>query len=86
MNKPQVIVYYLPSCPWCHKAFDLLKRYHIQYQAIDITAPAKRNEMIRRTGRTSVPQIFIKGYHIGGYDDLNKLLHRLANRGGKLKK
>jgi glutaredoxin 3 len=59
----------------------LLQRKGVAYVDIDIAEePARRDEMIRRArGRSTVPQIFINGEHIGGYDDLAAL-----DRAGKL--
>lgn len=85
-QKPKVQVYYLPGCKWCHKAFNLLKQRHIAYQAINVSSTANRNEMLRRTARTSVPQIFYGNYHIGGYDDLSRLFNQLDGRARKVKR
>jgi glutaredoxin 3 len=59
-------------CPYCSRARALLQRKGVPFTDIDITAePGRRDEMIRRAGgRTSVPQIFINGEHIGGSDEL----------------
>ena len=59
-------------CPYCSRARALLERKGVAFTEIDIgEEPARRNEMIRRAGgRTSVPQIFINGEHIGGCDDM----------------
>jgi glutaredoxin 3 len=59
-------------CPYCSRARALLQRKGVPFTDIDITEePGRRDEMIRRAGgRTSVPQIFINGEHIGGSDEL----------------
>ena len=64
-------------CPYCARARVLLERKGVAYTEIDIIEePARRDEMIRRAGgRTSVPQIFINGEHIGGSDELVALEH-----------
>ena len=62
-------------CPYCARARALLKQKGVAFSEIDIEEqPARRDEMIRRAGgRTSVPQIFINGEHIGGSDELAAL-------------
>ena len=68
----EVELYTTMFCPYCARARALLERKGVGYTEIDIIeAPARRNEMIRRAGgRSSVPQIFINGEHIGGSDEL----------------
>lgn len=72
---PQVIMYFKPTCPYCQNAHFLLEDKGVHYQGIDIAAhPERREEMIAKAGgRTTVPQIFINGTHVGGYDDLAAL-------------
>ncbi len=63
-------------CPYCDGAKRLLSKKGIAYEEIRIDLDeAKREELAKRTGRSSVPQIFIGETHIGGYDDLVEL-HR----------
>lgn len=59
-------------CPYCSRARALLQRKGVDFDDFDITEePGRRDEMLRRAGgRTSVPQIFINGEHIGGSDEL----------------
>jgi glutaredoxin 3 len=68
----EVELYTTSWCPYCTRARTLLRRKGISFIDIDIDEdPRRRQEMIQRTGgRTSVPQIFIDGEHIGGSDDL----------------
>jgi glutaredoxin 3 len=68
-------------CPYCARARSLLKGKGVPFTDIDIEEqPDRRPEMIRRAhGRTSVPQIFIDGEHIGGSDEMAAL-----DRAGKL--
>jgi len=77
----RVEIYSTMFCPYCARAKSLLERKGIAYSNIDIMEDtAKRDEMLTRAGgRTSVPQIFIDGEHIGGFDDLYAL-----DRAGKL--
>jgi glutaredoxin 3 len=78
---PRVEVYSTLFCPYCARAKSLLERKGVAYINFDIIEDvAKREEMLKRAGgRTSVPQIFIDGEHIGGCDDLYAL-----DRAGKL--
>lgn len=68
----EVELYTTPFCPYCVRARALLARKGVPFREIDIIEqPAQRIEMVRRAGgRTSVPQIFIGGEHIGGSDEL----------------
>ncbi|HXO91914.1 MAG TPA: glutaredoxin 3 [Stellaceae bacterium] len=71
----EVELYTTMFCPYCVRARALLERKGVAFTEIDIIEePARRAEMIRRAdGRTSVPQIFINGEHIGGSDELAAL-------------
>lgn len=77
----KVEIYTKAFCPYCSRAMALLASKGTQPEDIDITMGGpRRAEMIdRASGRTSVPQIFIDGRHIGGCDDLTAL-----ERQGKL--
>ncbi len=69
---PRIEIYVKTTCSYCIRARRLLDAKGVQYEAhvVDFGGP-KREEMIQRTkGRTTVPQIFIDGRHIGGCDDL----------------
>lgn len=58
-------------CPFCRRAKMLLEHKGVQYTEIDIERESgMRQEMIERSGRTSVPQIFVEDIHVGGCDDL----------------
>ncbi len=72
---PNVVIYTKPTCPYCHRAKTLLEKKGIAYKEIDIFGHEKlRAEMIAKAGgRTTVPQIFISGKHVGGCDDLYAL-------------
>lgn len=77
---PIVVVYVTQSCPYCTRARHLLDKKKVTYTLIDLDQqPEKRAEMERKSGRTSVPQIFIDNYHVGGFDDMAAL-----NVAGKL--
>ncbi|MCU0769088.1 MAG: glutaredoxin 3 [Burkholderiaceae bacterium] len=77
----QVVMYSTAVCPFCQRAEALLKARGvgaIEKIRIDLD-PARRDEMIARTGRRTVPQIYIGQTHVGGFDDLAAL-----DRDGKL--
>ncbi|MEH6577455.1 MAG: glutaredoxin 3 [Amphritea sp.] len=64
-------------CPFCKRAKMLLDHKGARYTEINIDQTAgKRQEMIERSGRTSVPQIFVEDIHVGGCDDLYALEHQ----------
>jgi glutaredoxin 3 len=71
----QVVMYSTGVCPFCLRAEALLKARGVA--AIDKIRvdldPARRDEMISRTGRRTVPQIFIGETHVGGFDELAAL-------------
>ena len=76
----KVEIYTQPWCPYCERAVGLLQQKGADVH--EIAAPhgsAERAQSIQRSGRTSVPQIFIDGRHVGGCDDLLAL-----ERSGKL--
>jgi glutaredoxin 3 len=72
---PPVDIYTTRYCPYCHAAKALLNRKGVPFTEIDLSGDyARRNAMIERAnGRTTVPQIFIGGVHVGGCDDLHEL-------------
>ncbi|KAF0812054.1 Glutaredoxin 3 [Andreprevotia sp. IGB-42] len=73
----KVLMYSTAICPYCIRAEQLLKQRgvtEIEKVRIDLE-PARRDEMMSRTGRRTVPQIYIDDTHVGGYDDLAALDH-----------
>ncbi len=76
----QVEIYTSLLCGFCYRAKKLLESKGVEFTEYDLMAqPGRRREMIdRAAGRTSVPQIFIDGKHVGGCDDL----YDLEARGG----
>ena len=73
-DEPRVIVYGNQTCPYCGAARMLLKKKGVSYTDISVSGDQSlRQEMIERSGRTSVPQIFIGETHVGGFDDLYAL-------------
>jgi len=70
----QVVIYTTNYCPYCTGAKALLRSKNVKFEEIDVTHdPEKRAEMERLSQRWTVPQIFIDGQPIGGYDDLQRL-------------
>ena len=64
-------MYLKTTCPYCTRARSLLSSKGVTTEEYNIDAGGpKRDEMIERSGRTTVPQIFIDGRHVGGCDDL----------------
>ena len=77
----RVEIYSTMFCPYCARAKSLLSRKGVTFENVDVMMePAKRDEMVKRAGgRSTVPQIFIDGQHVGGSDELHAL-----DRAGKL--
>lgn len=68
------VVYASRYCGWCTRALALLEAKGIQPEVISVDADQNlRREMEQRSGRHTVPQVFIGERHIGGYDDLRAL-------------
>jgi glutaredoxin 3 len=71
MTQPAITVYVTGWCPYCERAKGLLTRKSLAYNEINVDDDAKfRDEMVARSGRCTVPQIFIGETHVGGCDDL----------------
>jgi glutaredoxin 3 len=74
MGQPKVVLYTTPWCGFCASARRLLTEKKVAFEEIDIEGrPEARAEMIARSGRRTVPQIFIGEQHYGGCDDLYAL-------------
>jgi glutaredoxin 3 len=74
MASEAVVMYSKSWCPYCERARALLTGKGVAFQEIDIEAqPGQREDMIRRSGQYTVPQIFIGQHHVGGSDDLYEL-------------
>lgn len=70
----RVVIYSTTYCGYCQRAKQFLKNKNIPFSEIDVTNDvALREKMEADTGRRTVPQIFIDGKHIGGWDDLFEL-------------
>ena len=77
----RVEIYVKTTCPYCYRAQQLLDEKGVDYETyvLDGGGPVREEMIQRASGRTTVPQIFIDGRHIGGCDDLYSL-----ERQGKL--
>jgi glutaredoxin 3 len=74
MTQPAVTLYVSDWCPYCQRAKDLLIRKNVDFSEINVEDDAKlREEMLARSNRRTVPQIFIGDRHVGGCDDLFEL-------------
>jgi len=74
INAADIEIYGTTLCPYCTMAKSLLKKKGVGYTDKSIDKDASlRTEMEQRSNRTSVPQIFIAGRHVGGFDDLVEL-------------
>ena len=70
----KVVIYTTNYCPYCTGAKSLLRSKKVEFEEIDVTdAPARRMEMEQLSRRRTVPQIFIDGQPIGGYDEARLL-------------
>lgn len=75
MTAKKVVVYVTESCPYCRAAKEVLKKKKVRFEEIDVTGDdgARETLVALSGGRVTVPQIFIGGKPIGGYDDLIRL-------------
>lgn len=87
MNNPQspaqppITLYTSAICAYCVAAKNFLKGRGLEWNEVRIDLdPEERARMVERTGRTSVPQIFIGDAHVGGYDDM-MAMHRAGQLG-----
>jgi len=77
---PKIIIYTAHRCGYCVMAKRLLDSKNVTYTEINVDEQAgMREEMMTKTRRRTVPQIYIGDFHVGGFDDLNAL-----NQAGKL--
>lgn len=70
----RVVIYLTNYCPYCTAAKALFRSKSVTFEEVDVSNdPARRAEMEQRSRRRTVPQIFIDGESIGGYDDARRL-------------
>ena len=71
MPRAEVVMSATAICPSCVAAKNFLKQRGVEWREVRIDLdPVARDEMLARAKRTSVPQIFINGTHVGGFDDM----------------
>jgi glutaredoxin 3 len=71
VSQPAIVLYATGWCPYCQRARALLAKKGLEFKEIDVEDDGKlREEMIARSGKRTVPQIFIGDKHVGGCDDL----------------
>jgi glutaredoxin 3 len=71
---PEILIYTAKLCPYCTMAKRLLEKKGAHYKEINVDAePGLREEIMQKTKRRTVPQIFIDSYHVGGFDELYAL-------------
>ena len=71
---PRVVIYTTNYCPYCFGAKALFRSKSVEFEEIDVTNdPSRRLEMERLSRRRTVPQIFIDGHPVGGFDDVRRL-------------
>lgn len=71
MTMTKIIIYTATLCPYCTMAKKIFDRKGASFSEINVDSkPGIRQEMVQKTNRRTVPQIFIGDLHIGGFDDL----------------
>lgn len=71
---PNILIYTTKICPYCVMAKRLLDKKGASYTEINVDSePGLREEMMRKTNRRTVPQIYIGDFHVGGFDELHAL-------------
>jgi len=71
---PEILIYTTAICPYCVMAKRLLDKKGAVYTEINVGSDAKvREEMMQKTQRRTVPQIYIGDFHVGGFDELHAL-------------
>ena len=74
MTEKSIVMYSRGACPFCVAARNTFRQRNLNWTEVSLDAePDKRAEMISRTGRKTVPQIFIGDFHVGGFDELDAL-------------
>ena len=71
---PKVVIYTTTSCPYCTRAKAFLRSKNVDFKEIDVSRDERlQEEIIRLSGRRTVPQIFINGKSVGGFDDIKQM-------------
>lgn len=75
---PNVIVFSTPTCPWCTKVKNYLREKRVAFKNVDVSKDvAAQKEMVRKSGQMGVPQLWINGRVVVGFDKvkINSLLN-----------
>ncbi len=76
-SHPHVLIYLTPWCPYCRRALELLRSKGVEFATFDVSGDSvARRWLYQLSGQQTVPQIFIGGRSIGGYDDMHALDRR----------
>ncbi len=71
---PKVVIYTTTSCPYCTRAKAFLRSKNVDFEEIDVSRDERlQEEIIGLSGRRTVPQIFINGKSVGGFDDIKQM-------------
>lgn len=71
MSQPKIRIYTTANCPYCEWSKAVFKEKGVDYEEIRLDLDDRvREEVVKMTGRTSAPQIYIGDTHVGGYDDM----------------
>lgn len=74
-----ITIYHKDYCPYCKAAKQLMNKLKWQYKEIEVTNDKKQFDlMVEKSGRRTVPQIFINDQHIGGFDDFQHYVKKLS--------
>lgn len=75
--QPKIVMYRTPYCPYCSMAARLLSQLGLAFDEVDVSNdPARRQWLLEVSGQRTVPQIFVNGHSVGGFDDLSALVRR----------
>jgi glutaredoxin 3 len=75
--QPKVVMYRTPYCPYCSMAARRLSQLDLEFEEIDVSGDHERRRwLLSVSGQRTVPQIFINGRSVGGFDDLSALVRR----------
>jgi glutaredoxin 3 len=74
-----ITLYSSDACGYCHKAKALLERHGLKYRTIDLALDdSGRDELVRRTGRMTFPQVIVNDRPIGGFSELDAFVYGLT--------
>jgi glutaredoxin 3 len=75
--QPKVVMYRTPYCPYCSMAARLLAKHDVPFEEVDVSGDHERRRwLVTVSGQRTVPQIFINGRSVGGFDELSAVVRR----------